>query len=221
MKRFLSILIIVTGIAVQAQDRLEPCRELTKDDGLCMTFYEQELWRLLNPKNAEWGVFRDIELMTEASLTYDAASHSLVFTEIDGILWSDVCDATTKRIDKGNTRWYKDLKKVKKSYKAPGTKSTTLAIPDSIAEKLKALWIAAVSTPEKNDLNCLGGTSWNFFVGEKRAVGHGEKEDWIRVPRLKKLAANLIKAVQEQDTKMLLQLEPEIDDLYELFHKEQ
>jgi hypothetical protein len=219
MKRFLSILLLATGITATAQDRLEPYRECTKEDRLCSIFYEQVLWRLLNPKNAEWGVFRDIELMTEASLTYDAASHSLVFVEIDGILWSDVCDATTKRIDKGNTRWYKDLKKVKKSYKAPGTKSTALAIPDSIAEKLKALWIAAVSTPEENDLNCLGGVSWNFFVGGKRAVGHGEAEDWTRVPRLKKLAANLIKAVQEQDSNMLLQQEQEIDELIAEFSK--
>ena len=187
-----------------------------------MKFYEQELWRLLNPNNAEWGVLRDIELMTEASLTYDAANHSLVFTEIDGILWSDVCDATTKRIDKGNTRWYKDLKKVKKSYKAPGTKSTTLAIPDSIAEKLKALWIAAVSTPAKNDLNLLGGVAWTFFADRQKAEGKGgEIRDWVRVPRLCALASNLIKAVQEQDSDMLMQLEPEIDDLYELFHKEQ
>lgn len=206
--------------ALQAQDRLEPIIELTKDDVLCMRFYKQELWRLLNPKNAEWGVFRDIELMTEASLTYDAASHSLVFTEIDGILWGDVCDATTKAIDKGNTRWYKHLKRVKRSYKSPGTKSTALVIPDSIAKKIKTLWIAAVSTPTENDMNCLGGVTWEFFVGEKRAIGHGEKEDWIRVPRLKKLAANLIKAVQEQDINIVLQQEQEIDELCELFQKE-
>ena len=222
MKGFIIALSLISATVLHAQDRLEPCRELTKDDGLCMKFYEQELWRLLNPNNAEWGVLRDIELMTEASLTYDAANHSLVFTEIDGILWSDVCDATTKRIDKGNTRWYKDLKKVKKSYKAPGTKSTTLAIPDSIAEKLKALWIAAVSTPAKNDLNLLGGVAWTFFADRQKAEGKGgEIRDWVRVPRLCALASNLIKAVQEQDSDMLMQLEPEIDDLYELFHKEQ
>ena len=92
----------------------------------------------------EWGVFRDIELKTEASLTYDVQAHPLVFTEIDGILWGDVRDATTKRIDEGNTRWYKELKRVKRSYKAPGTNSTALIIPDSIAEKLKALWTIAV-----------------------------------------------------------------------------
>ena len=108
MRKTLFILLLSMGIAATAQDRLEPIRERTKEDGLCNTFYEQELSRLLNPKNAEWGVFRDIELMTEASLTYDAQTHSLVFTEIDGILWGIVRDATTKRIDKGNTRWYKD-----------------------------------------------------------------------------------------------------------------
>lgn len=217
MRKTLFILLLSMGITATAQDRLEPIKERTEEDGLCSTFYEQELCRLLNPKNAEWGVFRDIELMTEASLTYDAETHSLVFTEIDGILWGVVRDATTKRIDKGNTRWYKDLKRVKRSYKAPGTKSTALTIPDSIADKLKTLWTIAVSTPAENEMNCLGGVTWNFFVGEKRAKGHGAKDDWTRVPRLKDLAAKLIKAVQKQNIDIVLQQEQEIDELIALF----
>ena len=217
MRKTLFILLLSMGITATAQDRLEPIKERTEEDGLCSTFYEQELCRLLNPKNAEWGVFRDIELMTEASLTYDAETHSLVFTEIDGILWGVVRDATTKRIDKGNTRWYKDLKRVKRSYKAPGTKSTALAIPDSIADKLKTLWTIAVSTPAENEMNCLGGVTWNFFVGKKRAKGHGAKDDWTRVPRLKDLAAKLIKAVQKQNIDIVLQQEQEIDELIALF----
>ena len=217
MRKTLFILLLSMGITATAQDRLEPIKERTEEDGLCSTFYEQELCRLLNPKNAEWGVFRDIELMTEASLTYDAETHSLVFTEIDGILWGVVRDATTKRIDKGNTRWYKDLKRVKRSYKAPGTKSTALTIPDSIADKLKTLWTIAVSTPAENEMNCLGGVTWNFFVGEKRAKGHGAKDNWTRVPRLKDLAAKLIKAVQKQNIDIVLQQEQEIDELIALF----
>ena len=218
MRNALLILLLTLGMAATAQDRLEPVRKLTKEDGLCMTFYEQELWRLLNPKNAEWGVFRDIELMTEASLTYDEENHSLVFTQIDGILWGIVRDATTKIIDKGNTRWYKDLKRVKRSYKAPDTKSTALVIPDSIAKKLKTLWSIAVSTPAKNDLNLLGGVTWTFFADRQKAEGKGgEIRDWVRVPRLCALASNLIKAVQEQDSNMLMQLEPEIDELHRMF----
>ena len=217
MRKTLFILLLSMGITATAQDRLEPIRERTKEDGLCNTFYEQELSRLLNPKNAEWGVFRDIELMTEASLTYDAQTHSLVFTEIDGILWGIVRDATTKRIDKGNTRWYKDRRRVKRSYKAPGTKSTALAIPDNIADKLKTLWTIAVSTPAENDMHCFGGVTWNFFVGEKRAKGNGEKDNWTRVPRLKKLAANIIEAVRKQDVNLVLQQEQEIDELIALF----
>ena len=218
MKKLLSILLLAIGITAQAQDRLEPYRERTKEDGLTSVFYKQELWRLLNPNNAEWGVLRDIELMTEASLTYDAETHSLVFTEIDGILWGIVRDATSKRIEKGNHVWFKDRKKVKRSYKAPGTKSISLAIPDEMASKLKALWLAAVSTPAKNDLFLLGGVTFTYFADGKKAEGKGGKiRDWIRVPRLFALASNLIKAVQEQDSEMLMQLEPEIDELYELF----
>ena len=218
MKGFIIALSLISATVLHAQDRLEPYRERTKEDGLSMVFYEQELWRLLNPNNAEWGVLRDIELMTEASLTYDAETHSLVFTEIDGILWGIVRDATSKRIEKGNTVWFKDRKKVKRSYKAPGTKSISLAIPDEMAGKLKALWLAAVSTPAKNDLNLLGGVTWTFFADRQKAEGKGgEIRDWVRVPRLCALASNLIKAVQEQDSNMLMQLEPEIDELHRMF----
>ena len=214
MRKTLFILLLSMGIAATAQDRLEPIRERTEEDGLFITFYEQELWRLLNPKNTEWGVLIKEK---EESMTYDADSHSLVFTEIDGRLWSIVRDATTERIDIGNTRSHKELKRVKKSYKAPGTKSTALAIPDSIADKLKTLWTIAVSTTAKNEMNCLGGVTWNFFVGEKRAKGHGAKDDWTRVPRLKDLAAKLIEAVQKQNVDILLQQEQEIDELIVLF----
>lgn len=217
MRVILSILFILIGIVAQAQDRLEPFRERTKEDGLCSVFYQQELWRLLNPNNAEWGVLRNIELMTEASLTYDAATHSLVFTEIDGILFGSVRDATTKRIDKGNFSSYKNRKRVKKNYKAPGTKSISLAIPDRMANKLKALWLAAVSTSAENNLKILAGVSWTYFVDGKKAKGQGEAKDWVRVPRLNTLANNLIKAVKKQDGDMLLRLEQEIDELYRLF----
>ena len=214
MRKTLFILLLSMGIAATAQDRLEPIRERTEEAELFITFYEQELWRLLNPKNTEWGVLIKEK---EESMTYDADSHSLVFTEIDGRLWSIVRDATTERIDIGNTRSHKELKRVKKSYKAPGTKSTALAIPDSIADKLKTLWTIAVSTPAKNEMNCLGGVTWNFFVGEKRAKGHGAKDDWTRVPRLKDLAAKLIEAVQKQNIDIVLQQEQEIDELIALF----
>ena len=214
MRNALLILLLTLGMAATAQDRLEPVRKPTKEDGLFITFYEQELWRLLNPKNTEWGVLIKEK---EESMTYDADSHSLVFTEIDGILWSIVRDATTERIDIGNTRSHKELKRVKKSYKAPGTKSTALAIPDSIADKLKTLWTIAVSTPAENEMNCLGGVTWNFFVGKKRAKGHGAKDDWTRVPRLKDLAAKLIEAVQKQNIDIVLQQEQEIDELIVLF----
>ena len=214
MRKTLFILLLSMGIAATAQDRLEPIRERTEEDGLFITFYEQELWRLLNPKNTEWGVLIKEK---EESMTYDADSHSLVFTEIDGRLWSIVRDATTERIDIGNTRSHKELKRVKKSYKAPGTKSTALAIPDSIADKLKTLWNTAVSTPTENDMSWLGVMTWIFFIDEKRAENQGEREDWTRIPRLKDLAAKLIEAVQKQNIDIVLQQEQEIDELIALF----
>ena len=124
-----------------------------------------------------------------------------------------------KRIDKGNSTWYKDLKRVKRSYKAPDTKSISLVIPDSIAEKLKTLWTAAVSTPAENDLNILGGTTWTFFANGKKAKGKGRINDRGRVTRLSELAYNLIKTVKKQDANLILQQEQEIDELIAEFSK--
>ena len=42
MRNALLILLLTLGMAATAQDRLEPVRKLTKEDGLCRTFYEQE-----------------------------------------------------------------------------------------------------------------------------------------------------------------------------------
>ena len=38
MRKVTFIIFLCLGIAATAQDRLEPIRELTKEDGLCMTF---------------------------------------------------------------------------------------------------------------------------------------------------------------------------------------
>ena len=129
MRNALLILLLTLGMAATAQDRLEPVRKLTKEDGLCITFYEQELWRLLNPKNTEWGVLIKEK---EESMTYDADRHSLVFTEIDGILWSIVRDATTERIDIGNTRSHKELKRVKKAIMHPAQRIPRLLYPTAL-----------------------------------------------------------------------------------------
>lgn len=216
MKKVLLTLFLLSGITLHAQDRLEPTVKYGEDAPLCIRFYQQELSRLLNPDNAAWGVIREPENMTESSLTYDAATSTLVYTEIDGILWSNVVNGTRERIEINGGIMYKDLDKPNE-YKAPDTKTSTLPVSKEFANKLKALWIIATSTQVENDIIVLGGCIYKFFADGICAQANGKKSDWTRVPRLEKLAFNLMQAVRKQDSNSLLQLEKETDELYRMF----
>ena len=89
-------------LGMQAQDCLEPNSQ-TRNKTLDLSFYDQELQRLLNPDDADWGVLRLPSLMTESSLTYDDKAHALIYTKIDGILWGNVRKATTEEPKRQNS----------------------------------------------------------------------------------------------------------------------
>ena len=95
-----------------------------------------------------------------------------------------------------------------------------MPVSKSMIKKLNKLWLAAISKTGEFDLDVFDGTSYYLFADGKKAYTNGVKDDWVRVPRLQDLADNLIKAVKEQDKKMLNSQKKEIDELYKLFVKE-
>lgn len=218
MRTLLFIFLFSAWGISHAQDRLEPFKQYNEDTALCLRLFRQELWSLLNPNDAQWGVIKSPSLMTESSLTYDAENNKLIYTEIDGILWGNVRNATTKRVDNGISISIINLKEVN-NYTAPKTKTTSMPVSKSMIKKLNKLWLAAISKTAEFDLNVFDGTSYYLFADGKKAYTNGVKDDWVRVPRLQDLVDNLIKAVKEQDKKMLNSQKKEIDELYKLFVK--
>lgn len=216
MRALLSSLLLLASTIAMAQDCLEPIVQPAEDAPLCTKLYDQEIWRLLNPDNAEWGVVRCPSNTTESSLTYDATTHALVYTQIDGILWDNISSATTRRVEREGQFAIKHLTE-SVDYKVPETKRATLPIPDSTAGKLKAIWAAAINGAEENDMSVLDGCSYKFFNEGEKAQAHGFKADWARVPRLARLADSLMLATKEGDANALQQLQGEIDELYLLF----
>lgn len=216
MRALLSFLLLLASTIAMAQDRLEPTVQPTEDAPLCTKLYYQEIWRLITADNAEWGVVRCPSNMSESSLTYDATASALVYTQIDGILWDNVSSATTRRVEREGIVTIEHLTE-HTDYKVPETKRATLPIPDSTAGKLRAIWTAAINSAEENDMAVLDGCSYVFFAEGKKAQAHGFKEDWVRVPRLTRLADALMLATKEGDANALQQLQGEIDELYLLF----
>ena len=213
-------------LAMQAQDCLEPISK-TRSKTLDLSFYDQELQRLLNPNNADWGVLRLPSLMTESSLTYDEKAHALIYTKIDGILWGAVRDATTEEVDTiinvegfGPTHYsrYIDLTEVR-DYHAPGTQTWSLPISKKMIKTLRQLWSIAIDGAQKNNMMVLDGCPRIFFVGEKRAKSHYFTKEWPKISRLVQLVDDMMKAVQEGDAAQLAPLETEAAELYQLFVK--
>jgi len=228
MKQLIVLLFLTLGASsLQAQDCLEPVSQ-KRNGVLCLSFYDQEIQRLLNPNNAEWGVIRKPSLMTESSLTYDAKAQALIYTKIDGILWGDVRDATTERRDTtinvegvGPVNYSRDIDLTEvRDYHAPGTLTWSLSVSEKMIKKLKQLWDIAIDGAQKNDRMVLDGCPRIFFVGEKCAKAHYYEKEWPKIPRLVQLVEDMMTTVQEGDASQLASLEAEATELYQLFVKE-
>ena len=215
-----ALLFVLAGTAVQAQDRLEPVRACTEDYPLTLRFYEQETWRLLHVRNANWGVICLPSFRAESSIVYDGDAQALVLTVVVGTtLWINVRQATQEWIDKGH--FFETVAfDEPRNYQPPALKTTVLPISGTLARKLERLWTAAVAQTEENGMHVYDGCTWLFFANGKRGKAHAIKDGWTRVPRLVKLADGLGNAIVEQDEGALEALEQEVDLLQRLFEEE-
>ena len=223
-KNILAFLFVLIGTVLQAQDRLEPVSNDTERTPLISRIYHQEMWRLLNRRNAKWGVFirpSPLSQDGESSLTYDARSHALVYTKVEGRLWNNVHKAVRveKRVYEGNVVKEIIYSHEPQNYQEPSTKVCVLPIPNRMARNLKKLWVSAVKITEANDIMIFDGTDFVFFANGKKAAVTGCDSGWVRVPRLLSLEYNLEKAVKNKDFEALPALEQEAIELRKLFEK--
>lgn len=214
-----ALLCLLAGTAVHAQDRLEPARPYPDNYGLSLRFYEQETWRLLNARNAAWGVLRLPSFSPESSIVYDGDAQALVHTAVEGTtIWRNVTQATEERIDKGHFIDIVPLDEPR-DYQAPALKTTVLPVSGTLAKKLERLWTTAVARTEESGMHVRDGCTWLFFADGNRGKAHAIETGWTRVPRLVGLADALAKAVAAQDAEALGALEQEVDSLQALFEE--
>lgn len=212
----LALLLVLAPAAARAQDRLEPVATFPTDS--LLGFYERETWRLLNARNAQWGVLRLPAFTPESSIVYDAQAQALVHTVVEGsTLWRAVMRAFERAFEEGNPA--RDVEPAGQNYRAPPVKTTVLPVPGTLAGKLERLWNAALAQTEDSGMRMLDGCIWQFFADGKHGQIHAIGDGWTRVPRLVRLLEDLEKAILAQDGEALVSLEEEADALQGLFEK--
>ena len=156
--------------------------------------------RLLMPQDAEFGVECIPSFSPEWSLTYDSVAHSLIYNEAQKSIWYSTYDAMYKK--KTKTKNGRRIAKRKfqnhpKDYLAPDVKTYSLTINVEQAQMLKAICSDAIGTSEPREDGMLDGTTWIYFMGEKRAKAHlgGNYNPYSIV----KLTDKLVEAVKAGD----------------------
>lgn len=212
------VLLVLAGAAAQAQDRLEPVTVQTDDHpfSLLVRFYEQETWRLLNPRNANWGVLCLPSFRSESSIVYDETAKALVYSVVEGTtLWRTLNRAIEEEFPTGMGDFA-----APKNYQVPAVKTAVLPISGRLAEKLERLWNTALAKTEENSIHGLDGCEWQFFADGKQATARYPFPDgWTRIPRLIRLLKDFEHAIVSQGHEALGPLEQEVDALQRLFEE--
>lgn len=210
----IALLLVLAPAAARAQDRLEPVATFPTDP--LLGFYERETWRLLNARNAQWGVLSLPSFRPESSIVYDAQAQALVHTTVEGTtIWRAVTRAIERAFEEGNPA--RDVETAGQNYRAPPVKTTVLPVPGTLAGKLERLWKAALARTEDSGMRMLDGCVWQFFADGQQGQIHAIGDGWTRIPRLVRLLGALEKAILSRDAGALGALEPEVDALQALF----
>jgi hypothetical protein len=144
-----------------------------------LSFHDQEITRLLIPKNTEFGVVCVPSFTPEWAITFDSKAHALVLKESGENIWYKKLhfehwgEYTHK---KGETR--------PKQYKSPKIKTYKLAIAADMAPMLSVIWKSAIGTAVERDRNIIiammDGTRWKYFINGEQAESHDEKNPLVQ-----------------------------------------
>ena len=164
-------------------------------------FFNKEKARLLMPQGAAFGVECIPSFSPEWSLTYDSVAHALVYNEAQKSIWYSTYNAMYKKKTKtknGIKIAKRKLRKHPKDYQAPEVKTYSLTTNVEQAQMLKAICSDAIGTSEPREDGMLDGTTWIYFIGEKRAKAHtGSNYNSYSIV---KLTNKLVEAVKAGDT---------------------
>ena len=173
-------------------------RQFIQDD-LSLSFYAEEISRLLIPSNAAFGVIFRPSLFSESSITCDTQRRLLMYTTVDDgkTIWGCVCDAT-EVIEDGVER----MRDKPENYQAPMMKTYSLTISNDALKHLLNLWSAAIGAakPLQGDQNVLDGIGREFFINGKYARTHRGSIKEGRILRLLNLIGELRQAIIDGDS---------------------
>ena len=148
-----------------------------------LSFHDQEMQRLLMPKDAEFGVECVPSFEPEWMLTYSPSAHALIYKVSQENIWYK-----KYHFDHWDDYTHKPGEKRPKRYISPEVNTYQLALADSQAELLRTIWRNAIgqaidknaknlTDEDKQQLNIvhLDGTKWNFFLDTRRAQSRSTK----------------------------------------------
>ena len=203
-KSILTTLLALVAMTISAQEKL--IRIDNEDiawqkDNPQYLFFNKEKARLLMPQGAAFGVECIPSFSPEWSLTYDSVAHALVYNEAQKSIWYSTYNAMYKKKTKtknGIKIAKRKLRKHPKDYQAPEVKTYSLTTNVEQAQMLKAICSDAIGTSEPREDGMLDGTTWIYFIGEKRAKAHtGSNYNSYSIV---KLTNKLVEAVKAGDT---------------------
>ena len=182
-KNIIIMLLLVAATTLYAQDKLvliDSASIAVRKRSSELSFHDQEMQRLLMPKDAEFGVECVPSFEPEWMLTYSPSAHALIYKVSQENIWYK-----KYHFDHWDDYSHKPGEKRPKRYKSPKVDTYKLALADDQAELLRTIWRNAIGqaidentvTADNQKLRIvhLDGTKWNFFLDTRRAQSRSTK----------------------------------------------
>ena len=189
-KNIITMLLLVAATTLYAQDKLvliDSASIAVRKRSSELSFHDQEMQRLLMPKDAEFGVECVPSFEPEWMLTYSPSAHALIYKVSQENIWYK-----KYHFDHWDDYTHKPGEKRPKRYISPEVNTYQLALADDQAELLRTIWRNAIgqaidknaknfTDEDKQQLNIvhLDGTKWNFFLDTRRAQSRSTKNPHV------------------------------------------
>ena len=155
MKKLSFILILVTLVQIAwAQDKLTriESRDIAiRANDSELSFHDQEMTRMLNPKKAEFGVLCVPSFTPEWAITFDSKAHALVLKESEENIWYK-----KYHFEHWGEYTHKEGETRPKQYKSPKVKTYELAIAADMAPMLNQQLIQIDLPAQERHRYCCG-----------------------------------------------------------------
>ena len=189
-KNIITMLLLAAALTLHAQDKLflpDSLHVAVRKSAPDLYFHDQEMQRLLMPKDAEFGVECVPSFECEWTLTYSPSAHALIYKVSQENIWYK-----KYHFDHWDDYTHKPGEKRPKRYKSPKVDTHKLPLANDQAELLRTIWQNALgqaidknaknlTEEDKQQLNIviLDGTSWNFFLDTRRAQSRSTKNPHV------------------------------------------